>query len=169
MRLLNILVSVCLLFGVVACSGDDDEEIQTRCGAVFRGELLNPIRTDNLIDVVIVGALNGNLVSVSESDGTSYLVILQGLRSARNSAEETAANNFIRSFGPNLQLAIADEDCTDNVQGFDELLPGQIFADGRYSLSEELLLRGLASVDTTSPACDGDLIVNCLAAVEVAG
>ena len=169
MRSFNLLISVCLLVNLVACSGDDDEEIQTRCGAVYRGELLNPIRTDKLIDVVIVGASNGNLVSVSESDGTSYLVLLQGLDRARGAAEETAANNFIRSFGPNLQLAIADDDCTDNLQGFDQLIPGQIFADGRYSLSEELLLRGLASVDPTSPACDGDLIVNCLAAVEVAG
>ena len=156
-----------LALGVIGCGRADDND-NSFCGAVIEDQLVNPVNEDLLEDATVIGNTGGNVISIKDSDGRGMLILLQGTKPSENAETRAVAENFINSLGTKALVIVADSECTDSQGELRELVPGQIYTPDGFSYSEMLLRRGLVEVDD-GQSCSGDLIVNCLNAVAVAG
>ncbi len=139
-----------------------DVNLSSQCGAVYRGELRNPITSAELVKIdpisvteVVITRLLGLEV------GNPQLVKLHGL--SAEGLTETAKSrglNYLRTAAsPEAYLVVESLDCEIQVEGGGLGVTGQLYAKDGTSLNEAMLRSGYAKVSVDT--CGGDLISTC--------
>lgn len=171
----KILLSVfALSFIAISCSDSpnnsaipngNEPSLQTRCGVIYDGQVLNPISGDSGMEVYGASIVDSNIYRVT-LDRRTELVYLHGTRKANDdeildfeasdSLQQTLEN--ILSNETNLFLPFNNSTCKVSTP-YGEAILGNIVSRSGQSLSEELLEDGeLLAADGN---CGEELIKNC--------
>jgi hypothetical protein len=158
-----LLVVTAILAALVfnGCS-NDSERVRSSCGIVINGERFNSVK-DNAADrVVLTGFFDGNIVTLRKTNNNDLLtVVLHGLARIRNPNQLNAATEFVSQFlGSEGSFFSASDTCRVDSGTRNRLIPGQLFLLDGSNLSEELLIRGLAEIDTRN-SCGSRLLEGC--------
>ena len=156
--------TIILVLLILICVGCSDSGIRFRsaCGIVFEGQSINSLKENSATRVRITGYFQGNVLTLRDTGNNDlYTVVLHGLAPITDQAQREAAEEFVADYiGEEAYFFAASRNCRVTSGDFNRLIPGQIFVNATMSLSEELLLRGLAEVEGRNQ-CGSRLIDGC--------
>lgn len=159
-RLLISLSIITIIF--TGCS--DDEEFDTSCGVVTKGELRRPAKDGDAIGVTVTRVVDSNLVAVEEDNGRAWLVSLHALSNDMNDNRRNRSIAFLDALPDRVNFFPADDECRITLANGGEGIPGQLITTDDRNYSEELLKAGLGKVDENQQ-CGSELIANCYLAI----
>ncbi|HMO16462.1 MAG TPA: hypothetical protein PKA63_01535 [Oligoflexia bacterium] len=137
--------------------------LNSECGSVRNGNLLNPVTTAELVKV---NALSPSHVLVTRllgvESGNSQIIKLHGLgeEGLTETAKQSATNFITLSSSPEAYLSTESLTCELEIEGSGIGVPGYLFTKNGQSINEELIRRGYA-VNSTNDPCGGDKISAC--------
>lgn len=165
---------MCSLLAIFACSctdgdsndaipGDRERSLQTDCGVVSDGQVINPILQEEGEEVFGVSFLSANVFLLTMR-GEEKLVVLHGLRPTPSSIGREALELLIDRAQQELHFFPPLESCyVDTPWGMAQV--GQIITSGGISFSEELLRRGYVVDVIRNGPCREDLLATCYEAL----
>lgn len=146
-----------------AIPGDRDRSLQTDCGVVSDGQVINPILRDEGEEVFGVSFISANVFLLTLR-GEEKLVVLHGLRPTPSSLGREALEILIDRSQQELHFFPPLESCyVDTPWGVAQV--GQIITSGGVSFSEELLRRGYVVDVIRNGPCREDLLATCYEAL----
>ena len=169
MKLRTIIVFA-LLPLVFACSNDrEDIGENNSCGTLRNGEIFRDIDEELGILVDITSVTGGNLVTIREvGTGNLGLMVLAAVELQTNPRKAAQAEEFALMEPFNVRFFRAQEDCTTDVQGLSEVVPGQLFLENGEDLAEQLIIRDLVTF-SQDDSCESQLLRNCYQALVLEG
>ena len=175
MCLSDALSSCYVTIGVIPREATDieldmqDVALESTCGAVKNGELINPATKAEIVRVEPVTtslAVVTRLLGVES--GIEQVVKLHGLTSSgisENRLQEGRSFIINSAFG-GAYMVQESSDCTSAVESGESGAVVQLYSMDGLSINEELLSRGYAAAENDS--CGGDLLTECYTELEAA-